>query len=77
MSGLFTPADIFRAKALGCEPEQLLPADRTCEDCREYNGCLFVLDDPPHRSNRHCLFMPSKFSDKWRIRIDQAHEKSA
>lgn len=73
---LYTRAEIWRAKALACEPEQLLPDGRACGDCHEFNGCIFVLDEPPHRDDRRCLFSPSRFADKWRIRVDQKHEKA-
>ena len=54
----YSPAEIWQAKALACEPEQLLPDGRACGDCHEFNGCLFVLDEPPNRDDRRCMFRP-------------------
>ncbi len=64
---LFTPAEIFRAKALGCEPEQLLPADRTCSDCEAHGACQFLCEEPIGEY-RHCRFPANQFRDAWRPR---------
>ncbi|MGO9115752.1 MAG: hypothetical protein ACLP9L_41630 [Thermoguttaceae bacterium] len=70
---LFTPAEIWKAKALLCQPEQLLPESRACEDCQNFGACQFDAEEPIGR-NQRCRYLPSQFADAWRIRIDQPHE---
>jgi hypothetical protein len=75
MSHPFTAAEIFQAKACGCDLDQILPQGKTCRDCRHVRLCVLQADPPTEEGNRHCLFSPSRFDDHWRIRIDKIDEE--
>lgn len=61
---LYTPAEIWRAKALGVEPEMLLPDGKTCGDCLHWPKCRALISDLDS-ANRSCDFAPSRFVDTW------------
>ena len=64
---LYTPAEIWRAKALQVEPEMLLPEGKTCADCRYWPTCRALIEYLDS-SNQTCDFAPSRFVDSWRMR---------
>ncbi len=64
---LYTPADIFRARALGCQPEQLLSQGRTCADCTQYSVCQYACEWPIGDDNS-CQHAESQFQDAWHPR---------
>ena len=68
----FTPAEKFRAQALGVWPDMLLPAGKTCEDCQTRDICRHLLGVSWDPDGRACDFSPSRFIDQWKHRGEAA-----
>lgn len=65
---LYTPAEIFEAAALGCQPEQLLPQGKTCQECFQKSTCAALFPEDFAPDGRYCFHPQNMFYDVWRPR---------